>query len=270
MPLPDALSQLVRFARRVRREDRCPEPLQGFRVPCERPCDDIESPELAQHLTTRLDEDGNPPALLTLADSLSAPFLLNGVVPGSPGVSGYVRQRRLGYRCGVRSDPDFMHLVFEHGDSSTDTLFGARLTADLDPSGGTTPVIVVSLLEAIPRGDMSSFSFAGASDTALSSFAATDAGQAGNLLCFYRQDVDSTAAADFRLFAERTGATAARVEIDRPSPDTLAVSGRIHTACVPAVRTCGCETLPGAMVFWTKTFGGSSSSCLQCRVRSDE
>jgi hypothetical protein len=165
----------------------------------------------------RLDEDGAIPPIPDLFDVSSPGVLLSTDVDGFDPV--WVRwQDGLHYVCGAQSDPDVMNLFYELSDGTQDVIHHARLTFDL---AANTTTAAVGILETFEDGEQDGFAGQG---LGFVNFAATDAGENGDVLAAYRRDVDPTAGTDFRLFARRTGAGAGIVEIgsalaDRPAGD---------------------------------------------------
>ncbi|NUN49379.1 MAG: hypothetical protein HUU15_11185 [Candidatus Brocadiae bacterium] len=168
----------------------------------------------AQLLTVRLDADGGIPAAIPPISARFGPALtLNAHIDGY-NVDWFMLQRGLGYLCGAQSDPDVLHVFFEHSDPSGDVIFDARLVADLEAP--IAPSASVSVLATFENMEMGLGSFVQGGD--LSPFSATDAGGNGEALCVYRRDIDPSAAVDYRAFARVTGAGSAEVEIDSRDP----------------------------------------------------
>ncbi|MCC6737954.1 MAG: hypothetical protein IT452_02825 [Planctomycetia bacterium] len=182
----------------------------------------------AGYVTTRPDEDGLftiPP----LSDSLSPPMNLNVDVDAED-VRWFMFQDALGYRCGVQSDPDVVHVLFEQSDGTFDRILDVRLTGDLSTPAvlSAAPPVVIDTFEQGEQG--------AAGQTVHNehtNFDAVDAGSDGEILCVYRKDVDVSAATDFRLMAARTGVAVERLEIDSTSTNRQVPSQTVRLVPTP-------------------------------------
>jgi hypothetical protein len=183
---------------------------------------------VSQLITTRLDEDGNAPPLPPLTDALQPALMVSPPAAGWD-INGFQFQLALGYRCGIQSDPDVMHVLYEHsGSMIPDQLFIVRLTSDLDPAGGAAPSISISLVETFMNdGEI----------TGATGVFAVDAGADGDVFVCYRQDTDPSALIERHGFLERLGASPARVQIDSAVPGRTC--GSISAVCVPPGEEIG-------------------------------
>lgn len=182
---------------------------------------------VAQYITTRPDEEGAF-TILPLADSLSPAVNVNVDVDAED-VRWFMFQDALGYVCGVQSDPDVMHVLYEQSDGTVDRILDVRLTAGLAAPVSPTvasPVVV----EVFEQGEQNA-----ASQTVHNEHTnvnAIDAGDSGDILCVYRRDIDPVAS-DFRLFATRLGSSPEIVEIDSASTNRQVPSQTIRLVATP-------------------------------------
>jgi len=173
----------------------------------------------AEYITTRIADDGTFPVPAAIGSTVSLPINLNSVIPGGISVAGFQFQTNLGYICGIQSDPDVMHLFFEHSDGTGDTVFDARLTSDLDPAGNCVPLTAVAAWEGFTLNlDQSDWALFGPQENQFD-WKAVDSGEGGNVLTFYEQDIDSTATTDFRMHSEKNGLAGGKIEIDSVTSD---------------------------------------------------
>jgi hypothetical protein len=161
---------------------------------------------VALYVTTRPDEDGSF-TLLTLGDSLTLPLTVNADIDGVDLVN-CTFQDQLGYICGIQSDPDVMNVIYQHSDGTGDTLFVARLTADIVPPASL--LSVATILESQNDGTWGAVGF----NTNHAGWGITDSGEGGNIIAFYIRDIDPSGTVDFRLFSEMTGVGGGTAQID--------------------------------------------------------
>lgn len=190
---------------------------------------------VAQFATTRLEPDGSIPATIP---AVSSRFSLTTTL--TTDIDGFdadwvMFQAGLDYVCGAQSDPDVMHLFFQHSDATGDVVRHARLTADFGAT--VTPGVVVSVFETFEDTEMALNGFDQPGEGR--KFAATDAGEGGEALCAYRKDIDGTAGTDYRAFARRTGSGSAAVEIDSAATEKQAVPSSIRLVGTPAGEEIG-------------------------------
>ncbi|MCE9582524.1 MAG: hypothetical protein K8T20_08535 [Planctomycetes bacterium] len=177
----------------------------------------------AEYITTRIQEDGTYPVPPGIGSTLSGFFQLNAIITlvavGQP-VAGFEFQSALGYVCGLQSDPDVMHIFFEHSDTTGDAIWETRLTADLDPlTGGCSPSVTVTLWEGFSlEADQVDWIQYGPRVNHYD-WKSIDSGDGGDVLTFYEQDIDATGSTDYRMHSEKNGVAGGKIEIDSFTPD---------------------------------------------------
>lgn len=156
--------------------------------------------------TTRIDQGVPVPPL---ADSLAVPVHVNADIDGAAAVNSSF-QTGLGYRCGIQSDPDVMNVMYEHSDTTVDTLHVARLTF----SHTVPPTVTVDSV-ALESGDnLLGWNTLIGDNDGLKNWGCVDAGSGGHVVAYYVKDVATgVTATDFRLFAESTAPGGGTAEI---------------------------------------------------------
>lgn len=173
------------------------------------------NPEVVHYVTTRLDGDGNPVAIPPLASTLGLPFQFDPE-DGPVGFAWWTFQDNLGYRCGIQSDAQVMHLFWSIPDATTadSLIYYTTLTADVD---GTLDAESASPATLLIDEDVTGYHgvVTGFINASHGTFNATDAGQDGDFIYVFTYDDNETnALSDTYIAAGRVGVTsAAPVEI---------------------------------------------------------
>ncbi|MCE9582912.1 MAG: hypothetical protein K8T20_10490 [Planctomycetes bacterium] len=168
------------------------------------------------YVTTRIAEDGTFPIPPALGTMVSTAVSVETSITGGAAVNQWRFQEALGYICGVQSDPDNMSVVFQHSDTSGDTVWVTKLTANLVTP--TASSFATAPLEGFEDGDL--FGYGPVYVPPAFSFIATDSGEGGNVFTTYRKDTDFLVGpVDVRQFAEKTGVGGGQVEIDSSTTD---------------------------------------------------
>ncbi len=169
------------------------------------------NPEVVQYLTTRLDGDGNPVAIPPLSTTLGLPTQFDPE-DGPVGLSWMCFQDNLGYRCGIQSDAQVMHLFWSIQDATTldSLIYYTTLTADVDGTiGGETASPATLLVDE----EVNSYHgiIPGFINASRSTFNATDAGQDGDFVYAFTYDDSEVPSglSDTYIAMGRVGVTAA-------------------------------------------------------------